>query len=107
MEMHAGINYLFEFLGHSEVSLAIARSQARVHSATGREQLEIGPMIDSKLSRICRVWALFSRLPAPTVQTIAGAGLFLAALCVCTPLAQAQAIVATVNDTPITNIDVE
>jgi peptidyl-prolyl cis-trans isomerase SurA len=107
MEMHAGIDNLFEFLGPFEVCLVIERSQARVHSVTGREQLEIGPMIHSNLSRICRVWAHFSRLPAPMVQAFAGAGLFLASLCIYAPLAQAQAIVATVNGTPITNVDVE
>jgi peptidyl-prolyl cis-trans isomerase SurA len=64
-------------------------------------------MIHPKLSRICRVWAQISRLPIPCFQALAFAVFFVAAICAHAPLAQAQAIIETVNGTPITTIDVE
>ncbi len=84
------------------------RSEARIHSGTGRAQLEIGSMIHHELSRIGLAWANSLRLPSPLIQAFAAAAsVFLASLCICPPLAQAQSIVATVNGTPITNLDIE
>jgi peptidyl-prolyl cis-trans isomerase SurA len=97
--------------------LVSERGPALINSVTGRVQQEIGSMIHSKLSRIGRVWAdslllralrfPASRLSAPLLQAFASAGIFLGSLVICAPLAQAQSIVAIVNGTPITNVDIE
>jgi peptidyl-prolyl cis-trans isomerase SurA len=88
------------------------RGPTPIQSVTGTVQQEIGSMIHSKLSRIGRVWAESLRLSAlrpsvPLLRAFVGAGALLASLVICAPLAQAQAIVATVNGTPITNVDIE
>ena len=77
------------------------------HFGTASVQLEIGSMIHHEVSRGGRVCAPSLRLLVLLLQAFAGAGVFLASLCFCPPLAQAQTIVATVNGTPITSLDVE
>lgn len=67
MDMHAGIDYQHEFLGHFEGSMVTERSEAQIHSGTGRAQLEIGSMIHHELSRIGLAWANSLRLPSPLI----------------------------------------
>jgi peptidyl-prolyl cis-trans isomerase SurA len=76
-------------------------------SGTRRQQLEIGWMIYPKLGHHGRVWAQFLPRRAPLRQIFASAGMVLALLWFGAPSAQAQAIVATVNGTPVTNVDIE
>jgi peptidyl-prolyl cis-trans isomerase SurA len=86
---------------------AIARCESRNIFDTGDSNLEPGPMIYPDTGRLGRIVALCILRRAELPRILAGIGAVFAALCFCGPAARAQTIVAVVNGTPITNVDIE
>jgi peptidyl-prolyl cis-trans isomerase SurA len=64
-------------------------------------------MIHSDTGRLGRSVARCIQRRTALSQTIAGFGVVFAALCFCASAARAQTIVAVVNGTPVTNVDIE